>query len=196
MDEMTGELGGDERDAPDAWRFSIDVAKSWEEAFFNADTPRTRKIALRSAIVMSPGRAGTFDILLGLVRRGLGGSSGSGAQFVSWVHDADLIRAVEFLIARERLDGVVNISSPNPLPNRDFMRELREAWGTRIGLPATAWMLEVGALLMGTETELILKSRRVVPRRLLEAGYDFAFPLWSQAAIDLVRRWRSGADGP
>jgi uncharacterized protein (TIGR01777 family) len=194
MDEATGDIGGDEPNAPQAWRFSIDVVKSWEEAFFEAATPRTRKIALRSAIVLSPQREGTFDILLGLVRRGLGGTVGSGKQFVSWVHDQDLARAVAFLIHKEDIAGVVNIASPNPLPNKEFMRVLREAWGTGIGLPATEWMLEVATLLLGTESELVLKSRRVIPTRLLDAGFTFDFPMWPDAAADLVRRWRLERD--
>lgn len=193
MDEIAGELGGDEPGAPSAWIFSIDVAKSWEGTFFAASTPRTRKVALRSAMVMSPDRGGVFDVLLRLVRFGLGGPAGSGNQYVSWVHDEDFVRSIEFLIARDDLEGAVNISSPNPLPNRDFMRALRTAWGTSIGLPASEWMLEVGAVALRTETELVLKSRRVVPTRLLASGFRFAHPEWSEAAHDLVRRWRAAA---
>ncbi len=122
MDEATGEIGGGEAGAPSAWRFSIDVAVSWEKAFFDAPAPRTRKLALRSAMTMSPDTGGVFDVLLGLVRRGLGGSSGSGGQFVSWIHDADFLRAVEFLIEHREIEGAVNLAAPNPLPNRDFMR--------------------------------------------------------------------------
>ena len=115
---------------------------------------------------------------------------GSGNQFVSWVHETDFLRAVEFLVANPELCGQVNISSPNPLPNRDFMRILRQAWGTRIGLPATEWMLAIGAVLLRTETELVLKSRRVVPGRLLKAGFVFDLSDWQEAADELVRRWR------
>jgi len=191
MDEATGELGGGEPGAPSTWRFSIEVATSWERAFREAVSPRTRKIALRSAMIMSPDRAGIFDTLLRLVRAGLGGRAATGRQFVSWIHDQDFIRAVEFLMAHEGMDGAVNICSPHPLPNRDFMRILRQAWGARIGLPAKRWMLEVGAVFLRTETELILKSRRVVPGRLLDAGFSFEFPDWCGAAQDLVRRWRN-----
>jgi uncharacterized protein len=159
MDEETGEIGGNERDCPSSWRFSIDVATSWEEAFFSAVAPRTRKIALRSAMTMSPDRGGIFAELLRLVRLGLGGTAGSGDQYVSWIHEADFIRSIEFLMAHEQLEGPVNLAAPNPLPNRDFMRALRRAWGTRVGLPAPRPLLELGAV---TETELILKSRRVV----------------------------------
>jgi uncharacterized protein (TIGR01777 family) len=191
MDDITGEIGGNEPGIPGTWRFSYDVAISWEAAFFEAETPDTRKIALRSAITMSPDRGGAFETLLNLVRLGLGGRSGSGEQFVSWIHDVDFVRAIEFLMARTDLDGCINIASPNPLPNRDFMAALRRAYGVSVGLPATDWMLEVGAFFLRTETELILKSRRVVPRRLVDAGFGFQFPDWSTAAADLVNRWRS-----
>jgi uncharacterized protein len=190
MDEATGELGGDEAGAPDTWNFSIAVAKAWEEAFFATPTPGTRKVALRSAITFSPDRGGVFDVLLGLVRHGLGGTMGSGEQFVSWIHDADFVRAIDLLIARDDFSGVVNLASPNPLPNRDFMRALREAWGTRVGLPASTWMLEIGTFAMRTESELVLKSRRVEPGRLLDAGFEFEFPEWPAAARELVERWR------
>ena len=192
MDEATGELGGGEAGAPDTWNFSIDVAKGWEAAFFSRPMPRTRQIAMRSAITLSPDRGGVFDVLLGLVRRGLGGAMGSGEQMVSWIHETDFLNAVDFLIADERLSGVVNLASPNPLPNWDFMKALREAWGARIGLPAPAWLIETGTFLMRTESELVLKSRRVKPGRLLDAGFTFRFPEWPNAARDLVAQWRAG----
>jgi hypothetical protein len=190
MDEATGEIGGAEPDVPSTWRFSIDVATSWEKAFFEADTPGTRKVALRSAMTMGPEAQSIFDVLLRLIRFGLGGAAGSGSQFISWVHYIDFLRAIDFLIEHEELNGPVNISSPNPLPNRNFMRILRQAWGTRIGIPAAEWMLEIGAFVLRTETELILKSRRVIPGRLRDAGFDFQFPNWPEAAQDLVHRWR------
>jgi uncharacterized protein (TIGR01777 family) len=190
MDESTGELGGHEPNAPSTWRFSIDVATSWEQEFFSAATPRTRKIALRSAMTMSPDPGEIFDTLLRLVRAGLGGKAASGKQFVSWIHEIDFVRAIDFLIDQQSLDCRINICSPCPLPNEEFMRVLRNAWGTRIGLPATRWMLELGAIFLRTETELILKSRRVVPQRLLNAGFKFKFPEWPSAATDLVKRWR------
>jgi uncharacterized protein (TIGR01777 family) len=189
-DEATGRLGGSEPDAPDTWRFSIDVATAWERACGEVQTPHTRKVLLRSAMVMSPDRGGVFDVLLGLVRRGLGGTAGDGRQYVSWVHDRDFVRAIDWLIARDDLSGPVNFAAPNPLPNAEFMRALRRAWGRRWGLPASRWMLAVGAWLMRTETELVLKSRRVVPGRLLASGFTFDFAEWSGAAVDLVRRWR------
>jgi uncharacterized protein (TIGR01777 family) len=190
MDEATGEIGGQEPDAPSTWRFSIDVATSWEQSFFSVVTPNTRKIALRSAMIMSPDSGGVFDQLLRLVRFGLGGAAGSGQQFVSWIHDADFLRSVDYLIAHEELDGPMNLAAPSPLPTREFMRALRQVAGVSVGIPATRLMLEVGALFLRTETELILKSRRVVPGRLLRSGFQFQFPDWTSAARDLVSRWR------
>ncbi len=189
MDEESGELGGDEPGAADTWNFSINVAKAWEAAFFSTSTPRTRKIAMRSAMTFSPDRGGVFDVFLGLVRRGLGGPQGPGTQYVSWIHDADFVRAVELLIDRDDLSGVINLASPNPLPNRDFMEALRDAWGIRLGLPVPSWLLEIGAVALRTESELVLKSRRVVAGRLLASGFQFLFPKWPAAARDLVTRW-------
>ena len=187
-DEATGILGGHESGAPDAWHFSIDVATSWERAVDEAATPGTRKVKMRSAVVMSPDRGGPFDLLHGLVRRRLGGTAGDGKQFVSWIHDADFVAAVRFLIEREDVAGPVILAAPNPLPNAEFMRDLRRAQGMRIGLPAPRPLLAIGAFLMRSETELILKSRRVAPGILLERGFRFSFPEWPDAARDLCRR--------
>ena len=189
-DERSGIIGGHEPDAPDTWTFSIDVATAWERAFNEAITPATRKVLLRSAMVMSPNRGGIVDTLLGLVRRGLGGKVGDGRQFMSWIHDHDFVRAVDWLIDHDDIDGIVNVASPNPVPNADFMRELRTAAGVRVGLPVSKWMLEVGAVFLGTESELILKSRRVIPARLQENGFVFHYPHWRDAARDLCRRAR------
>ena len=148
---------------------------------------------MRSAMVMSPDRGGIFDTLLTLVRRGLGGTAGDGRQYVSWIHRDDFSAALRFLIEHDELDGVINLAAPEPLPNAEFMRALRDAWGARVGLPATEWMLEVGAFFMRTETELILKSRRVVPGRLLEAGFTFEHPQWPEAAQALCEERRRGS---
>jgi uncharacterized protein (TIGR01777 family) len=188
-DEENGIIGGKEPHAPDTWKFSVDVATAWEKAFDTADTPQTRKVCLRSAMTMSPDRGGVFDVLLGLVRRGLGGRVGDGKQYVSWIHDRDFIRAIEWLIASD-FRGPVNLSAPEPLPNEDFMKALREAWGKRFGLPASRWMVELGTWALRTESELVLKSRKVVPGRMLEEGFEFRFPSWPDAARDLCRRWR------
>lgn len=190
MNEQTGELGGNEKGAPNSWDFSIRVAKDWETTFFKTDTPITRKIAMRSAITLSPAPGNAFAVLSNLVRVGLGGKQGNGRQWISWIHEEDFARAVEFLIAREDLHGPVNITSPNPEHNRDFMSILREAWEMPNGLPAPRPVLELAAYFMRTETELVLKSRRVIPTRLLEAGFQFDFPNWPHAAQDLVEKWR------
>jgi hypothetical protein len=190
MDEKTGELGGDEPAAPDTWNFSIRVAKDWETTFFKADTPQTRKVAMRSAITFSPTSGNAFAVLSNLARVGLGGKQGNGQQWVSWIHEDDFARAVEFLITHESLEGAINIASPHPEQNREFMAILRDAWNMPNGIPAPRPLLELAAFFMRTETELVLKSRRVVPTRLLDAGFTFNIPNWAHAAEDLVERWR------
>jgi hypothetical protein len=189
-DEISGRIGGDEPDAPETWRFSIEVARAWERTFDEIATPGTRKVALRSAIVMWPGRGGPFDVLHTLAKLRLGGASGDGRQFVSWIHGADFVRAITWIREHDGITGAINLASPNPLPNAAFMRELREASGIRFGLPSPAWLLEIGAVFMRTETELVLKSRRVVPARLLQTGFSFSFPSWPGAVGDLVQRAR------
>jgi uncharacterized protein len=189
-DERSGILGGSEPDVPETWRFSIEVARSWERALDDAPASPTRKVKLRAAMIMSPDRGGVFDTLLGLVRAGLGGTAGDGRQYVSWIHHRDFVRSIEFLLERSDLDGAINLASPHPLPNAEFMRVLRRAWGKKLGLPATRWMLEIGAFFLRTETELVLKSRRVVPGRLLQAGFAFEFPDFPAAAADLCTAWR------
>jgi uncharacterized protein (TIGR01777 family) len=195
-DERSGMIGGGEHGAPETWRFSIDVARAWERTLDEAQTPHTRKVALRSAMTMSPDRGGIFDTLRTLARRGLGGPAAGGRQYISWIHHEDFTRAVAWLVEHDEIAGPVNLASPNPLPNADFMRELRRACGVPIGLPATKLMLEAGALLMRTETELVLKSRRVVPGRLLEHGFEFARPDWPAAVRDLCSEATTPASRP
>jgi len=196
MDEATGELGGNEligkrRHAPDTWNFSVYIAKEWEAAFFEMETPRTRKVALRSAITFSPSPGNAFQVFSNLVRLGLGGTQGNGRQYVSWIHETDFARSVDFLIAHEEMDGPVNIAAPNPLPNREFMGALRDAWDMPNGFPTPAPLIEIGAFFMRTESELVLKSRRVTPGRLLDAGFEFDFLEWHAAAEDLVKQWKN-----
>jgi len=195
MDEAKGEIGDVElisarRRAPWKWNWTIRLVKDWEAAFFDAPTPRTRKIALRTSLVFSPAPGNIFAVLSNLVRFGLGGTQGNGRQYVSWMHEADYARAIEFLIEHEELDGPVNLASPEPLPNREFMAALRDAWDVPNGLPAPAPLIRLGSLFLRTEPELVLKSRRVIPGKLLNAGFRFEFPEWPEAAEDLVRRWR------
>jgi uncharacterized protein (TIGR01777 family) len=190
-DERSGQIGGSEPDAPPSWRFSIDIARAWEAAAQRFDTPGTRIVLMRSAMVMSPQAGGIFDVLLRLVRARLGGAVAGGRQYISWIHHDDFARALLWLVAHDELDGPVNIAAPNPLPQADFMRALRTAWGARAGLPTPRWMAEAGALALRTETELVLKSRRVVPGRLLESGFAFGHPTWPKAAVELCQAWRA-----
>jgi uncharacterized protein (TIGR01777 family) len=187
-DEVDGRIGGDEPDAPAYWRTSVDIARAWEAAQAEAETPTTRKVALRTAMVMSPDRGSVLDVLCGLARRGLGGAIAGGRQYMSWIHERDFVRAVLFLADRGDLEGPVNLAAPVPLPQRAFMTALRDALGVRVALPAAAWMVQIGALFLRTDTELVLKSRRVIPGRLTAAGFAFEFPEWPAAARELVGR--------
>ncbi|MDT3402595.1 TIGR01777 family oxidoreductase [Mucilaginibacter terrae] len=176
QDEATGQIG---------YGFSIDVCKQWEQVFFEADTPSTRKVALRMGIVL--GRAGAvFPRLLNLVKAGLGGKQGDGKQYVAWVHENDVANITRFVYDHNELDGVVNCTAPEAVQNADLMQTIRKAYGMPFGLPAPQWLLEIGALIIGTETELILKSRWVAPKRLLDAGYQFRFNCIDHAVHDIL----------
>ena len=187
-DELTGILGGGEPGANATWDASIEIAKAWERTLDEAETPNTRKVAIRSAMTMSVDKGSVFDVFCNLARRGLGGTLGGGKQFVSWVHEDDFSAALRFLVDHDELSGPVNIASPNPLPQREFAALVREAVGAKFGLPAAAWMVELGTWAMRTESELVLKSRRVVPTRLLQAGFEFRFPEWREACRELTIR--------
>ncbi|WP_199621358.1 TIGR01777 family oxidoreductase [Paenibacillus alkalitolerans] len=165
MTEESGEIGSG---------FSVNVAKEWESAFFSFQLPNTRQVALRIAIVL--GRdGGVVTPYKNLVRLGLGGIQGSGNQMFSWIHIEDLYEIILFLKGREQLSGVFNCSSPQPVTNREFMQQFRKAMKVKIGLPSPRWVLEIGALIIRTDTELVLKSRWVVPERLLKEGYKFKY---------------------
>jgi len=183
MDEATGEIGATP-EAKDA--FSVEVACAWERAFEEAHTSGTRKVALRTAMVLGAGRNSVFPVLRRLARFGLGGRMASGKQFVSWIHEDDFCRAVEWLIERDDLSGAVNLAAPNPVANAEMMRLIRRVCGVSSALPATRWMLEAGAFLLRTETELIIKSRRVIPGRLMASGFQFRFPELEGALENLV----------
>jgi hypothetical protein len=185
MDEATGEIGATP-EANDA--FSVEVARAWEQALNQARTPDTRKVALRTAMVLGNGRNSVLPVLRLFARFGLGGKMASGRQFVSWIHEVDFCRAIEWLIAREDFIGPVNLAAPNPVPNREMMECVREVCRAPFGLPATRWMLELGAFFLRTETELIIKSRRVVPTRLMAAGFQFRFPHLREALVDLTNQ--------
>lgn len=168
--------------------FSIAVIEAWERAFYAVPLTQTRRVALRTAMVLGRGENSVFPVLSRLARWGLGGRMGSGKQFVSWLHEDDFCRAVAWLISHETMAGPVNLASPNPLPNAEMMALFRERCGVRVGLPASAWMLEVGAFFLRTETELMLKSRRVVPGKLIDSGYDFQHPTMRDALRHLFGR--------
>ncbi len=177
MDELNGEIGSG---------FSVEVCRKWEKTFFETQTPKTRKVALRMAIVLGKSE-GVFMRLKNLVRFGLGGKQGNGKQMFSWIHDKDLCRMFDFLIEHPEIKGVYNASSPNPISNEKIMNTIRKQMRVPFGLPSPAWLLEMGAILIGTETELIFKSRWVVPTKLLHAGFRFQFPVIEDAVMDILR---------
>jgi uncharacterized protein (TIGR01777 family) len=183
--DETGEIGGTPA-AKD--EFSVEVATAWERAFADAPTPATRKIALRSAMVLGMGANSVFPTLRRLARFGLGGRMGSGRQFVSWIHESDFCRAIDWLLQRGDFEGAVNLAAPNPVTNAEMMRTLCKVCRIPFGLPAACWMLEVGAFFLRTETELTFKSRHVVPKRLLAAGFQFRFPELDEAMRELEGR--------
>jgi uncharacterized protein (TIGR01777 family) len=189
MDEATGVIGATP-EAKDA--FSIEVARAWEDAFDKALTPATRKVTMRTAMVFAASKGGAYQVLRGLTRWGLGGAVAGGHQFISWIHEADLCNSVEWLINRSDFSGPVNLASPNPIPHRDMMRIIRRECGVPFGLPATRRMLEVATFVHKTEAELIIKSRRVVPGRLLAAGFQFRFPRMEDAVREIEDRLRMG----
>ena len=190
--DESGVLGGRVAGTPAYWSYSVAIARTWELALAAADTPHTRKVALRTGFTMSPDRGGIFDWLCWLTRIGFGGRFIGGDQYVSWLHDADLIGAIRFLLTHD-IAGPVNLTAPEPVQNGPFMRRLREALGVPVGLPIPRVAARAGAVVLGTDIELMEKSRRVVPRRLLDAGYRFAQPDWGPAARDLAERWRAAA---
>jgi len=165
--------------------FSVRVATEWEKALSKAPTRATRKVAMRAAMVLGDHKNSVFPMLCRLAQFGLGGKMGDGRQFVSWIHQSDFCRALEWLITHEELHGPVNICAPNPVSNAEMMRAFRDVVGMQVGLPAVRWMLEMGAFALRTETELILKSRRVIPRNLVESGFKFYFPFLREALNDL-----------
>lgn len=177
MDEATGELGSG---------FSVDVCQKWEATFHKMKTPHTRKLMLRIAMVLGR-EGGVMPPFMNLVKRGIGGTQGKGNQYISWIHEYDFVRVIEWLMAHEEVTGILNVASPNPEPNQKFMKTLRQILNVPFGLPATKWMLEIGAWFIGTETELIVKSRRVVPGRLQELGFELKYPDLREAFEEIIK---------
>ena len=202
MTESTGELGEG---------FSVGVARAWEEALFAPELPATRRVALRTAIVLGDGSA--LIPLLRLARLGVGGAhldgrwpstaarrragtyhafrARGGRQHFSWVHLDDVVDSVRFLADRADIQGVVNVTSPNPSDDATLMRTVRHVLGVPFGIPLPRWALELGSATIRTETELVLKSRWVLPERLLEAGYRFHYPDLEQALRQIVETRRA-----
>lgn len=176
QDEETGDIG---------YGFSIDVCRQWEQAFFETKTLHTRKIALRMGIVLGR-KDGAFPRLLNLVKFGLGGKQGDGEQYVSWIHEQDAVNCTEWLLKHKELDGIINCTAPEPVRNTNLMKCIRDGYGIPVGLPSPAWLLELGATMIGTETELILKSRWVLPKRLTDSGYPFLFKKVEHAIKDIL----------
>ncbi|GAB4037832.1 TIGR01777 family oxidoreductase [Spirosoma jeollabukense] len=182
MDETTGDIETDRSDH----QFSVQVCKTWEQTFWTTDVPATvRKVVLRMAIVLGQ-EGGALPLLKRLIRFGLGGKMGRGDQFMSWLHEHDLSRMFDFIIQNDTIAGTYNASAPNPIRNREFMALLRQSLGIHVGLPAKEWMLTIGAFFLRTEPELILKSRNVVPQKLLDAGFTFDFPNAKDAIFALT----------
>lgn len=177
MDETTGEIGND---------FSMNIAKSWEKAFFETKSPKTLKTALRTSIVLGK-NGGAFIPLKTLSKLGMGGKQGNGKQFISWIHEKDFARAVAFVI-ENKLENEINIVSPNPIRNVDFMSKLRKAVGMPIGISQPEWLLELGSKIINTETELVLKSRNVIPKRLQENGFTFKYDSVDKTFEDLLQK--------
>ena len=175
MDELNGEIGEG---------FSVDVCQKWEAAFNRAKTPFTKKITARIGIVLSK-EGGAFIPLKKIVKCGLGGKMGNGNQYFSWIHEDDFVRIIEHLITNDR-EGIYNVTAPSPIRNKDLMRLLRDQLGINIALPNPKFLLEMGAFFIRTETELLLKSRNVIPERLLNEGFQFQFSEINEALEDLI----------
>jgi hypothetical protein len=176
MDEINGEIGND---------FSMNVAQSWEKAFFKYDTPKTLKTAMRTSIVIGK-KGGAFIPLKTLAKAGLGGKQGKGNQYISWIHEIDFAKSIEFIV-QQKMTGVINIVSPTPITNADFMKKLQKAVGQFIGIPMPTFLLKIGSFIIRTETELVLKSRNVIPKKLIENGFKFEFSNIDNAFKNLLQ---------
>lgn len=167
------------------------VGRAWEAAFRESVLPSQRGVVLRTGFVIGRDRGaggGALSRLRTLVRLGLGGTVGSGRQGMSWLHEADMNRLFERALRDNAMHGTYIATAPNPVSQREFMRALRRAMGMPIGLPAYAWMVRLGApLLMRTDPELALYGRYVVPKRLMDEGFEFGYPDLSPALADLLR---------
>jgi hypothetical protein len=178
LDEIQGELGTG---------FSVEIAKAWEKAFFEKEITGVRKVAARSSMVLS-NKGGVIPVFKKLVKYGAGGKQGDGNQFISWIHEQDLVQALYFISTKNEISGICNITAPEPITNKNFMKLFREKSHSWLAIPSGKLMLEIGAWMIGTETELILKSRNVVPKRLLDHGFVFRYPNCQSALQDLLKK--------
>ncbi|MET2985892.1 TIGR01777 family oxidoreductase [Aureibaculum conchae] len=176
MTEKNGEVGID---------FSMNIAKSWEKAFNEFKAPETRKVILRTSIVLGK-NGGAFIPLKTLAKFGLGGKQGNGNQKVSFIHEEDFARAIEFILNHNELNGIFNVTAPNPTINKTLMNVIRKEMGMPLGISHPSWLLEIGAKIIGTETELVLKSRNVIPERLLGSGFVFNHPTIENTMSNLL----------
>lgn len=176
--EASGTIGDD---------FSMNICKSWEAEFFKQKDNLTRKVALRTSIVLG-NEGGAFPKLKTVTKWGLGGKQGRGNQMVSWIHIEDFCRAISFVVTEKTISGAINITAPNPIPNHFLMEELRGKMGKSFGLDASVWQLEIASLFLNTETELLLKSRNVIPEILQKKGFRFLYPTLSLALSSLLHR--------
>jgi hypothetical protein len=189
-DDENGIFSGHEPGFVARWHYSIDLIQAWEKALFDANTPNTRKVAMRISIVVGAGSGGIFDKLATVAKYGLGGPIGDGRQMVSWIHEEDLASAVMFLIRNENMEGPLIVAGPGALPNKEFNEILRDALHAKIGLPLPKFLVRPVMWIARSEPELLLKSRYVKPSKLISAGFEFKYPEWSAAATELASRWR------
>ena len=175
MDERSGDIGSG---------FSVEVARAWERELFDADVA-VRKVALRMSIVLGAG-GGAINPIIDLARVGLGGKMGDGGQMFSWVHVADVARALDHLYDQPDISGPVNVATPFPVTNEDMMQQVRHVLGRSHGLSTPAWLLQFGARVIRTEAELVLKSRWVDPQVLTGSGFEFQYPKLDDALVDIA----------
>lgn len=188
-DEVNGKMG-EESNTPPSWQKIVNLIKDWEEVLYSSKTDNTRKVSARCGIVMGLNPGGAFDIFLKLSRYGLGGRVASGKQMISWIHEYDFIKSIQFLLTNKDIKGPVNLCSPYPVSQEDFMKVLRTTVGAKFGLPAPQWMIELSSYFTGIDPELSLKSRYVIPKILTDNQFSFYFPHWKDTAKDLFSKWQ------
>lgn len=165
--------------------FSMNICKSWEKEFFKVKNEKIRKVALRTSIVLGK-NGGAFPKLKMITKLGLGGKQGRGNQMVSWIHIDDFCKAVEWIIQHETISGVINITAPAPVSNENMMKKLRKKLKVPFGLNAPVWQLEIASVFLNTETELLLKSRNVYPEKLIKNEFQFSYPGFDDAILNLL----------